>query len=84
MNASEICNLLFNIDFWSASSGFIGTLIIFFFGLPPGINTEGQINLILEQTDKKMANKAKFYKKLSYCGILLLSISFLLQLIKLL
>jgi len=84
MNASEICNLFFNIDFWSALSGFIGALTIFFFGLSPKINTEGHINLILEQTDKKMAKRAKFYKKLSYCGILLLSASFLLQLIKLL
>ena len=79
----EIYNLFLNVDFWSALLGFIGTLFIFFFGLPPKINVEGNINLILEQKDKRIAKKAKFYKKLSYVGILLLSASFLLQLIKL-
>ena len=83
MNSIETYNLILNIDFWSALLGFIGTLIIFFFGLSPRINTEGHINLILEQTDKRMAKRARFYKKLSYAGILLLSASFLLQLIKL-
>ena len=79
----ETHNLFLNVDFWSALLGFIGTLFIFFFGLPPKINVEGNINLILEQKDKRIAKKAKFYKKLSYVGILLLSASFLLQLIKL-
>ena len=79
----EIYNLFLNVDFWSALLGFMGTLFIFFFGLPPKINVEGHISLILEQTDKKMAKRAKFYKKLSYVGISLLSVSFLLQLIKL-
>ncbi len=83
MNNIEICNLILSIDFWSTLLGFAGTLFIFLFGLPPKINTEGHINLILEQTDKKMGEKAKFYKKLSYVGISLLSISFLLQFIKL-
>jgi len=83
MNDIEIYNLILNINFWSALLGFIGTLFIFFFGLSPRINMEGHINLILEQTDKRMAKRAKFYKKLSYVGILLLSASFLLQLIKL-
>jgi len=71
-----------NIDIWSASSGLAGTLLIFFFELSPRINTKGSSYLLLEQTDTKMAKKARFYKKLSYAGILLISASFLLQLIK--
>lgn len=83
MNNFEFYKLLFNIDFWSALSGFTGALLIFFFGLPPRVNVEGHINIILEQTDPKMAERAKCYKKLSYSGVLLLSLSFFLQLIKL-
>ena len=83
MSNFEFYRLFLNIDFWSALSGLIGALLIFFFGLPPRLNVEGHINLILEQTDQDEAKRAKLYKKISYGGVLLLSLSFFLQLIKL-
>jgi len=64
MNKLEIFHRTFlNIDFWSALSGFIGTLLIFFFGLPPKIDLEGHMYLILEQENKKDKRKRKKYKK---------------------
>jgi len=71
-----------SIDIWSSSLGFAGTLLIFFFGLSPRINTKGSMSLLLEQTDTKMAKKAKLYRILSYAGMLLIATSFLLQFVK--
>ena len=83
MNNFEIYNLFLNIDFWSALSGFIGAILIFFFGLPPKVDPEGHINLILEQESEEDKKKGKKYKKISYIGILLLAFCFLLQITKL-
>ena len=77
-------NLLLNIDFWSAVCGFIGTILWFFCGLPPQLNPDGHIHLILEQTDKQEAKKYRIYQKLSYLGLGLISLSFLLQIIRVL
>lgn len=74
-------NILTNINFWSASSGFIGTVMLFFFGLPPNLNKDGHINLILEQTDKKEAKKYKVFQVLSYFALGLIALSFFLQII---
>ena len=76
-----ICSLLANINFWAAFIGLIGTVLIFFFGLPSRINPEGHINLICEQVDEGEKKKAKKYKFWSYIGISLLVLSFLLQLV---
>ena len=76
-----IYSLLINIKFWAAFIGLIGTLLIFFFGLPPKIDPEGHIHLIAEQEDKEEKKKAKKYKLRSYIGISLLAFSFLLQLV---
>ncbi|MDP3066806.1 MAG: hypothetical protein Q8N08_08730 [Methanobacteriaceae archaeon] len=84
MNYLNICNLLLNVDFWSALFGFIGTVLIFFFGLPPKVDLDGHINLILEQEDEKEKRKGRKYKIISFIGISLLAMSFLLQLIKIL
>jgi len=73
--------ILTNIIFWAAFSGLVGTLLIFFFGLPPKVDPEGHINIIAEQEDKKEKKKAKKYKIFSYIGISLLAFSFLLQLV---
>ena len=72
-----------SLDFWSAASGFVGTLLIFFFGLPPKIDPEGHIGLIAEQTDREEMRKGKTYKDWGHTGVLLLSISFVLQLLRL-
>lgn len=78
---NQIFNIVINVNFWSALSGLIGAILIFFFGLPPKIDPEGHRHLILEGGDKKEKKKAKIYKKVSYCGVLLLIVSFLLQVI---
>jgi hypothetical protein len=76
-----ICNLLSNLFFWSAISGLIGTILIFFYGLPSKINEDGHINLILEQEDKKAKENSKKYKIFSYFGLSLIALSFLIQII---
>lgn len=78
----QMITLLSKIDLWSALSGFLGTVILFFFGLPPRINTNGNIYLIAEQEDKKEKDKYKLYLKFSYIALILIGISFLLQVIK--
>jgi len=42
--------------------GLSGTIILFFFGLPPRVSKDGTINLILEQQDEGEAKKYKLYK----------------------
>lgn len=74
-------NLALNIEFLSALSGLLGTVMLFFFGLPPTVNKDGHINLILEQIDEFESRKYKLFQKLSYFGLSLIAISFLLQLI---
>jgi len=77
-------SLFLNINFWSTISGLIGAILIFFFGLPPSFNPDGKIRLILEQEDAKTKEKGGIYKKISYIGISLLVLSFLLQFLKIL
>lgn len=74
-------NMVYDFSFWSALSGLLGALLIFFFGLPPKIDPDGHIHLILEQEDAEEKNKAKWYKRVSYLGVFLLILSFAFQLI---
>ena len=78
---NQITNLVSNLDFLSALSGLIGAVLIFFFGLPPKIDPEGHQYLLLERDDENEKIKAEVYKKISYFGVFLLIISFLLQMI---
>jgi hypothetical protein len=73
--------MLTNLNFWSAIFGLIGSVIIFFFGLPPKIDEDGHVNLILEQEDEVEKKRGKLYKNISYFGIFLITLSFLFQLI---
>ena len=59
-----IYELLINLNFWSAFSGLLGSIVIFFFGLSPKIDNNGQQDLILEQVDEKEKTKQIFTKKL--------------------
>jgi len=77
-------NIIFNFDFWSASLGFIGSLLLFFFGLSPKLDIEGHQHLILEQIDEEEKKKALKYKKLGNLGMFLITISFLLQIFNIL
>lgn len=76
-------HFLQNIDFWSYVSGFIGAIMLFFFGLPPRVSPEGHINLVLEQTNKSEVKKYKLFQKLSYLSLSLVALSFLLQILRL-
>jgi hypothetical protein len=74
--------MLYNLDFWSAICGLGGTLLIFFFGLPPKVDPEGHIVLRTEQTDVEEIKKGKIYKRFGHLGLSLLIISFGLQVFK--
>lgn len=80
----KILNQLLDINFLSYTLGFIGTILIFFYGLPPKVDPDGHIHLILEQEDKLEKRKGKIYKKIGYLGIILIAISFLLQIVNVL
>lgn len=70
-----------NLSLLSALSGLLGAIIIFFFGLPPKLDPEGHQHLLAEGVDEKEKKKARIYKRISYCGVLLLILSFLLQVV---
>lgn len=72
---------LLNLNFWSALCGLAGTVLVFFFGLPPAINKNGHINLILEQLDQNEAKKYEIHKICSFLGLSLIGISFSIQII---
>lgn len=78
-----IISLLTSLNFWSAFCGLIGTIFIFFFGLPSQINQDGHGHLLLEQVDEKEIAKGKLYKKAGYFGLFLIFLSFLIQIINL-
>lgn len=68
-----------DLNFISALSGLVGTILIFFFGLPPDVDSNGSIYLICEQGNPEEKIKAKKYKILSYLGLSLIGVSFLIQ-----
>jgi hypothetical protein len=76
-----IYNLVLNLNFWSALSGLFGTVLIFFFGMPPRIDQEGHSFLLLEGDNESEKKKAKKYKLISYFGLIFIAISFLMQLV---
>jgi hypothetical protein len=55
-------------------------LILLRFGLPPQIDPQGHIHLILEQEDGDEKKLAKNYTLMSRIGVVLLIFGFLLQL----
>ena len=63
----------------SSILGFIGSILLFCFGLPPRVSEGGVGYLILEQQDEKEAKKYKIYKKIGYIGIIFISLSFLVE-----
>ena len=73
------------IKYWlniiSPFLGLVGTILWFFFGLPPQIDPRGLRNVVLAQADENEKKIAKTYIWISYLGLLLIAISFLLQFI---
>ena len=77
----EMLELKYWLNILSPFLGLSGTVLWFFFGLPPQINPKGQGALLIEQEDAGEKTKAKGYIRASYLGLLLIAISFLLQFI---
>lgn len=71
-----------NLNLWSGILGLIGSLLVFRYGIPPRIDKDGHIHLILEQTDTLEKKKAKRYLTLGKLGIILIAISFCLQIVR--
>ncbi|MFS8159415.1 MAG: hypothetical protein ACMG6E_04220 [Candidatus Roizmanbacteria bacterium] len=74
MNISNLVNsfgLIFDI---------VGVILLWKFGLPESIDRNGQIHLILEQTDISEDAKAKKYDFYSKIAIAFLIAGFILQL----
>ncbi len=64
--------------------GLFGSILLWKFGLPQrDINKDGHITLILEQEDEIEKKQWKRYNKISHFGIILIGLSFLLQIISL-
>jgi hypothetical protein len=76
-----IYNLLSNLNFWSAISGLLGTVLIFRFGLPPRVNPDGQVGRCIAGVDEEQKKIAKKYKWTSYIGLFLIFISYFIQLV---
>jgi hypothetical protein len=58
-----------------------GVLLLWKFGLPPSIRRGGPQYLMLEGADEEEAAKAEKYDRYGQCGIGLLVLGFMLQLV---
>lgn len=70
-----------NLIFWSAVCGFVGSIFLYFFGLPPEVHSDGHINLVLEQIDESQIRLAAKYAWYGRLGLGLIALSFLLQIV---
>ena len=58
--------------------GFVGSLLLFFFGMPPALFKAGQY--VADEPNGREAALIYFYKIMSWFGLLLLTTAFALQL----
>lgn len=65
----------------SYTSGFLGTVMFFKFGVPSLIDTDGKRSLLAEQEDEDEKKKIAKYKRLGRCGLGLIAFGFLLQML---
>lgn len=75
MNTVTVINII------SSCFGLTGTILIFFFGIPPKIDPDGHVNIICEQEDEGEKKKAKIYKIIGNTGLVFLILSFVIQLL---
>jgi hypothetical protein len=66
----------------SASLGFVGSLILFKFGIPQMIDTGGHSTLVVSQADETEKQKIIVYRRWSRLGLAMIALSFILQLIE--
>ena len=74
--------LFTNLTFWSAVCGFVGAILTIVYGLPAEIHADGHGYLMLEQVDQNQIQIATTYGVFDKMGLVLITISFLLQLIE--
>ncbi len=67
------------LSYISPISGFIGTVLIFFFGIPRQTDTGGATFIISEEVDEKEKVKIKRYKFWGNFGLVCIALSFFLQ-----
>ncbi|MBU6140150.1 MAG: hypothetical protein KGP29_01140 [Proteobacteria bacterium] len=72
---------IFILKILSPTFGFIGTVLIFFFGVPKRTDTGGKNFLALEQEDEEEKAKIKKYKFFGNLGLILIAIGFAISLI---
>jgi hypothetical protein len=75
----EILRMIFNIG--SPVLGCLGTVLVFFFGIPPRLDSEGHVYIVANQKDETEKKKARRYDRIGKIGLLLIALSFLSQLI---
>jgi ketopantoate hydroxymethyltransferase len=59
----------------------IGVIVIFFFGITPRLNIEGQTYRVAGEKNENEIRLAKIYKRISLSGLIIVFIGFLLQFI---
>ncbi len=69
------------LNFLSALTGLIGTIIIFIYGVPTKIDTKGESYMCLEGYDTKEISDIAKYKIISKLGLGSLILSFGLQML---
>ena len=57
----------------------LGVIFLFFFGLPPSFSPKGHSFLIDPQIDNKQVLKGRVFKALSFSGLTLILLGFILQ-----
>jgi nitrogen fixation protein len=77
-------NIISILQYISPILGFIGTVLIYFFGVPKQIDNGGYGHVIIPQTDLEEIKKIKKYKFWGNTGLILIALGFLFNLLILL
>lgn len=72
-----MCGAVLNIV--GLSLDIFGVVLLFFFGLPPGVNPDGAETLTRIKIDKGQIKKGRMYLALSWFALVLLVLGFLFQ-----
>lgn len=73
-------NILLILEFGSPVLGFLGTLLLFFYGIPKQIDTGGAISIVCDGVDQEEQKKIERYKFLGNLGLWLIAVGFLMNL----
>jgi hypothetical protein len=78
MQACELLRII--LSYASPIFGFVGTVLIFLYGVPKHIDNDGA-NIVVSGIDEEEKQRIKKYKRLSNLGLFGIALSFLLQLL---